>query len=552
MLIQLSIKNLAIVEQTTLNFSSGMHVLTGETGAGKSILLEALNLALGERASPSIVRAPHKQAEVAAAFDLSNLARVQQWLQEQSLDAGVECIVRRIIANDSPSKAYINGNMVTLIQLKQLGEMLVNMHSQHQNHALLNVAYQREILDQYAGHDDLLQQVMKFYQEWHTLEVEYKRLSEEKNQHDRLQLLNYQLQEIEELALKHGELAALEQQHKKLTKAEELLTIVQQVWNSINAEADQNILAELYSGLNDLKKLQSFAPELQSSALLLEQAIIPLEEANTELRNFLDALEIDPAKLGELEDRLSKIYSLSRKHNVSPEYLLEHIATLTTQRDELMHKSARLAKITQDIQIAKDNYFKIADKLHASREKIANKLANQIVQQMKLLSMPHAVFNIVVAAHVHKPTLYGVDEINFLVSTNPGQNPQPLNKIASGGELSRISLAMQIILTEKMQAPTLIFDEIDVGVSGGTAEVVGKLLRKLGAKAQVLCVTHLPQVAAQAHNHFKVIKQQSKNTTATRILPVQGKDRVEELARLLGGTTITLEALANAKAMLEA
>lgn len=550
MLLELAIKNLAIVEQVTLNFASGMNVLTGETGAGKSILLEALNLVLGDRASSSMVRAPHKQAEITAEFVIAKLPLVLQWLETQDLAVEQECIIRRILLADGHSKAYINGNMVTLLQLKQLGELLVNMHSQHQHHALLNTSYQRELLDQYAGHNELLLQVANFFHNWQKLAAEYRQLVTEKNQEDKLQLLNYQLQEIEELALQPGELASIAQEHKKLTKAEDLATSLQKIWQKFEVDNSQNLLVELYKILNELKKLQQITNELAPSSLLIEQAIINLEEAKVELRDFSAKFKLEPEKLALIEERLSKIYALARKHNVNAEFFPEHYQTLLAQRNSLVEHRVRLQEIGKQLQLAKEQYLHTAELLHQNRVQAAKELTKQIVQQMQQLAMPHAAFNIDINKNLDKPMLSGVDEINFLVSTNPGQQLQSLNKIASGGELSRISLAMQMILTNHMQAPVLIFDEVDVGISGATAEIVGKLLRVLGNRTQVLCVTHLPQVAAQGHYHFKVSKQQTTTATTTSIKPLPANERVIELARLLGGSTITKPAIANAEALL--
>lgn len=552
MLLQLSIKNLAIVQEITLDFTAGMNVFTGETGAGKSILLDALNLTLGDRASPSIVRAKQKQAEISAVFDLVNLSYVQEWLKTQELASEADCIVRRIIAIDGPSKAYINGHMVTLAQLKQLGEMLVNMHGQHQHHALLEVSYQRFLLDQYSGHNKLLQDVANSFKVWTELQNEYKRLAAEHSSQDKLKLLNYQLKEIEELALKPEELQALDKEHKKLTKAEELLATINNVCAYIGSDTDQNIISKLHTALNHLQKMAQFAPELSSSAMLIQQAIIPLEEAGTELQHFVDTLSIDPLRLTQVEQRMSDIYLLARKHNIVPEFIHEHYKILLAEKAALENKNVRLSELQQKIQEVQDQYSIVAAKLSQSRHKTANVLTKEIEQQMRALAMPNAVFSIEVANNKDKPTVHGVDNIAFLVSTNPGQVVQSLNKIASGGELSRISLAIQVILTKKIQPSTLIFDEIDVGVSGATAEIVGQLLRVLGSKAQVLCVTHLPQVAAQGHSHFKVSKQQEHNSTHTMITQVHGSERVEELARLLGGTAITEQAIANAQTMLEA
>ena len=552
MLLHLSIKNLAIVDQLALSFTAGMNVMTGETGAGKSVLLDALNLTLGDRASANIVRSPHKQAEISAAFDVTNLQPVHTWLQNQDLAADNECIVRRIIAVDGPSKAYINGHMVTLGQLKTLGEMLVNMHGQHQHHALLHSGYQQELLDQYAGHSELCDAVKTAFQKLAALQDEQKKLLADQSGQEKLQLLNYQLTEIEELALTPQELATIDQEHKKLSKAEELLTTANSILLEINGDSGREILTILHEAIAKLKKLLTFAAELADPILLLEQAELPLTEAALTLKNFLDKLNVDPAKLAAVEQRLSDIYTLARKHNIVPDFILTHYNILSQQRDEIANKNLKLASIASAIEQAQQQYLAAAKKLSTSRAVVAKALSRAIEQQLPALAMQHAKFKIEVSQNLAKPSLHGIDNIAFLVSPNPGQALQPMHKIASGGELSRFSLAMQVILTKKVQASTLVFDEVDVGVSGATAETVGKLLRELATKAQVLCVTHLPQVAAQGHTHFKVSKKQTATATNTIIERVDGKARIEELARLLGGATITAPALQNAKTMLQA
>ena len=392
MLLQLTIKNLAIVEQIILNFANGMNVLTGETGAGKSILLDALSLTLGDRASSSIVRTSCKQAEISAVFELNNLSSIQQWLQDQDLSADGECIVRRIITIDGRSKAYINGNLVTIIQLKQLGEMLVNMNGQHQHHVLLDTNYQRNLIDQYVGHNDLLIEVNKKFKEWSALENEYKKLAEVQDNKDRLQLLHYQIREIEEIALQTDELENLENEQKKLLKSNELFTTIEKVLQFIREDEKNAMLGQLYKAIDDLKQLTKYAPELQTSTLLVEQAIIPLEELGNELLNFLSGLNSDPEKLNQVEDRLSAIYLLARKHNIMPEFLLDHYQILCDEKDKLENKNIRLGKIEQALKVAKDEYFFVAKELSKKREKTAKVLAKEIGETNKIFIYAQCCF----------------------------------------------------------------------------------------------------------------------------------------------------------------
>ncbi len=560
MLTQLAVKNLAIVTQLELNFANGMHVLTGETGAGKSIIIDALSIALGERASPEQIRAGHNQAEVTACFNLKNLPNVQNLLKTQDLHEvtyNEECIIRRIINADGRSRAYINGHPVTAQQLKTLAPHLVHIHGQHQHHALLDSDYQRQLLDVYAGHIDLTTTVNNLYQQWASIKQQIQLLTDIQQQADKLNLLNYQIQELDSLQLQANELEALEQQHKQLSKSEELISSCHNISNILTGDAatdttNSNVLDQLHTANLLLNNLQKIAPQLNPCADLIKQAIIQIEEASAELNNYFTKLDLDPAQLVTLEQRLSAIHSLARKLKVAPEFLHEHYNKLCAQRDSLATATAQLETLQQQLLACEAEYQLAAAKLASSRQQAAVKLAQNIADRLKTLEMPNAIFEIKSEGLKHaNPSPYGSEAINFLVTTNPGQPVGLLKKIASGGELSRISLAIQVITAQKMATPTLIFDEVDVGVSGKTAAIVGQLMRELGANAQILCITHLPQVASQGHLHYKVEKLQTAEATSTQIYPLQAPQRVQELARLMGGREITAEALAHASKLLE-
>lgn len=554
MLTQLTIKNLAIVEQLELNFTVGMHVITGETGAGKSIIIYALSIALGERAAAEQIRAPHLQAEVTVCFDVSNLPLVQKLLKEQELPYE-ECIIRRIINSDGRSRAYINGQSVAVQQLKTLAPHLVHIHSQHQHHALLNSDYQRELLDEYAKHHTLLTTVNNLYSQWHQCKKQIQQLTDLQQQTDRLHLLNYQIHELENLNLQTNELQILDQKHTQLAKAEELIETCQNLSTmlaGIAQDNNANILDQLHAAQTQINNILKITPALMPCADMLQQAIIQVTEANSELQAYFSKLELDPAQLVTIEQRLSTIHALARKLKVTPEMLLEHYQILCEQRDSLNKATAQLEQLQQQLVTLEKDYLIAANILSTSRKAAADELNKKITAKIKSLEMPNAIFNIHSEPSKHiDPTLNGNEIIHFMVTTNPGQPLGLLKKVASGGELSRISLAVQAITAQQMATPTLILDEIDVGISGKTAATVGALMRELSANTQILCITHLPQVAAEGHQHFKVEKHQTTQATITTIRALNRPEREQELARLMGGASITPEALAYAQRLLE-
>lgn len=549
MLTHLSVKNLAIVSALELNFDHGMHVITGETGAGKSIIIDALGIVLGERASAEQIRAEQSQAEVTACFDLKKLPAVLELLTAQELNVEQECIIRRIINADGRSRAYINGMAVSVQQIKNIAPHLVHIHSQHQHHALLESDYQRRLLDAYANNEQLILAVNQLYNNWHEITQQIKILNESQQQIDRLSLLEYQIQEFENLNLQPDELIVIEQKHKQLSKSEEILSVCQAI-ESLLEDDGAGVLNQLHSATNQIHILQKITPRFNSCSELLKQAIINIEEAKSDLHDYLSSADLDPQELQKIEQRLSAIHALARKLKVAPEMLNDHYMLLCSQRDALKNADAKLQQLEQDLKSCETKYMQIAKQLSASRIKAAQKLSVEIATRLKELELPNAKFAIQCDAIKQHPNLNGMDAVNFMVTTNPGQPLGLLRKIASGGELSRISLAIQVISAERMATPTLILDEVDVGISGKTAAAVGCLMRELGTQAQILCITHLPQVAALGHIHFKVEKKQTKQSTSTTIVPLDPDQRVQELARLLGGLSISDEALAHARSLL--
>lgn len=559
MLIHLVVQHLAVVENLPLDFDRGMTVLTGETGAGKSILIDALQLTLGERADSSIIRHQAQDATVSASYDITALKGVYHWLVEHELASAEECIIRRTLSPDGRSKAFINGHAVPLSQLRELGWQLVNIHGQHQHQALLKADHQRKLLDQFADHELLLQAVELAYNDIRTFKKEYQALQKNQGQTDKLTLLQYQIQELKELNLGENELETLTLEQKELAHAEHWLSLTQNAVvllknKEYDSQTGQDALSSIYQAMTALQPLKNQTSKLNTCEELLKSALIQLNEAISELEAFEETLSLDPTRLSAVETRLSQIHQMARKHRIQPELLFEHQLSLEKEVVLLQTSEAALNSLNEKIKTAHNAYQQAANHLSQSRQKAAIALQEMVVASIRTLEMPNAEFHIqfLPLDPDKSPTALGFDEIEFLVSTNPGLPLQPLRKIASGGELSRISLAIQVITATKMTTPTLIFDEVDAGISGKTAETVGKLLKKLSSEVQVLCVTHLPQIAAQGDHHFKVTKEQTVNSTHTDIKRLSQTERVEELARMVGGAKITESALRHAKEMLEA
>lgn len=551
MLAHLSVNNFAIVKSLQLELSKGMTTITGETGAGKSIAIDALSLCLGGRAEASMVRQDEEKTEVSAAFILDNNLHATRWLEDNDLLDGKECILRRIISKDGRSRAFINGSPVPLSQLKSLGQLLINIHGQHAHQQLMKPELQLAMLDQYAGHLDLLKQTRLAYQQWRQVNHHLKQLRENSQQNQaQLQLLEYQIKELNELALGEEEFIELEQEHKRLSNSGDLAINCQKAINLLYESEEVNALNLLQTVSHTLIELAEMDSQLSSLPNMLNEAIIQLEETNNELRAYLDHIDVDPERMSYVEERYSRVLSLARKHHVLPEELYQHHQALLQQIALLDCSEEKIQELENDVAVHYQTFASCAEKLHKSRSRYAKELDKLISLSMHELSMEKAQFKIDVVQHQGQPSPLGFDHVTFLVSTNPGQPLQPIAKVASGGELSRISLAIQVITAQKIDTPSLIFDEVDVGISGPTAAVVGKMLRKLGESTQVLCVTHLPQVAGCGHHQLFVAKQTKGGKTETQMVKLSEEQRIAELARLLGGSQITPSTLANAKELL--
>lgn len=552
MLNQLSVRNFAIVDDLTVDFEHGMSAITGETGAGKSIALDALSLCLGARSEAGFVRNGANKAEISASFHVEALPRVQAWLVERELDADGECHLRRTITAEGRSKAYINGAPVPIALLKEVGSFLVCLHGQHDHHQLMKPEHQIKLLDQYANHSALQADVENAWSEWHGLLKEQRQLQQAAEQNlARKQLLEYQVNELNEFALQPGEYAELEAEHKRLANTTALQDDALFALNSLFDGEHNNAYSLLESVNTRLREHQDLDTRLKPMVTLLTEASVQIEEVVRELRHYHDGLEADPTAFDEADERLSAALQLARKHKVQPEQLPDLHQELNIELASISASSERLEQLDEEIGNAEAHYLNVAKKLTASRNKAAKTLDRQVVEVMQQLNMPDGLFVTAVRQlAVQEAGRNGLDSVCFEVSVNAGQKPQPLQKVASGGELSRIGLAIQVLTAEQDGLPTLIFDEVDVGVSGPTASTVGRLMRRLGESNQVICVTHLPQVAARAHHQIQVQKTTKSGVTFTSMQALSQKERVDALARLLGGDTVTPNTRANAEELL--
>ena len=554
MLVHLSVHNYAIVEHLDLELQSGMSVITGETGAGKSIMLDALGLALGDRADSGVVRPGADKADILASFDLADIPEARSWLSERDLDTDGPCILRRVITSEGRSRAYINGSPCPQGDLKALGELLIDIHSQHEHQSLLKPDTHRRLLDEYAGASDLARQVQLAAQRWKQTRSELERLSSSSDeQRARHQLLSYQLEELENLSLGENELEQLEQEHKTLSNAEQLLGTCRQVLELCSESDAGNVLSALTASLNRLGTFSNQPGALSEATNLLASAQIQVEEAVGELNRFIDHFDADPQRQQQLEDRLDSIYSLARKHRVQPGDLGELQQRLLDELESLNADDEAVERLSDELAAYARHYQEKASELSQLRQAAASTLASAVEVEMQRLGMPGGRFSIQLSPQ-NSDSLQpnGLELVEFQVSANPGQPLKGLAKVASGGELSRISLAIQVITAQTSRVPTLVFDEVDVGIGGPTAEVVGQLLRRLGERGQVLTVTHLPQVAAQGHQHLFVHKQRGSEETRTAVATLDAEQRIEEVARMLGGLDLTDESLAHARKMLAA
>jgi DNA repair protein RecN (Recombination protein N) len=560
MLLQLNIQNFAIVRSLEIDWQAGMTTITGETGAGKSIAIDALGLCLGERATTNVVRPNCKKAELTASFDTCKNKTAQKWLQKNDfdLDSDNHCILRRVISAEGRSKAYINGSQVPLAQLKEIGQLLINIHGQHDHQLIVKASHQCHLLDGYANHQNLLDEVKHYAQQYKKLNKELDALQQNKQQREaQQQLIQYQVNELNEFDLHEGEFTTLESDYKRHSNAQDLLDTTLSTLDHLSENESFNIINSLRLCSDNLTALSQVDKQLVNIAGILNESLIQLDEANDELKHYYQQLELDPESYSIIEERYSTALQLAKKHQLSPEALVSFHQNLKQELTNISNDETRIDIIIEEIEKTKIFYFEASASLSKSRQKAADSLSKLISKSMQELNMPHGQFYIAIestkkqqASAKETISTNGYDDISFQVSINPGQALEAMHKVASGGELSRISLAMQVILADKVITPTLIFDEVDVGISGPTAAMVGKKLQQLAKKTQVICVTHLPQVACKGHQQLFVSKITDGEHTETNVSELNDKSRVKEIARLLAGDKISQHSLANAKELL--
>jgi DNA repair protein RecN (Recombination protein N) len=539
MLRSLSLRDFVIVDRLDLDFAPGFTVLTGETGAGKSILIDALSLALGGRGEAAVVRLGCDKAEITAEFSVAELPQLQAWLRENEL-AGDEpgaCLMRRIVYGDGRSRAFINGTPATMQQLREAGDFLVDIYSQHAHHSLLKSAVQRELLDEYGGLSPLAAQVAAGYRSWR--ELHDKRAEMERNAAayaDELALLRDDVRELAQLNPSAEEWETLQQEHSRLAHAASLLAGGEEC-RELLSESEVAVERQLHAVQHRLRELLAYDPAMQEALDALDAALIQVEEADRFLKKYLGRAELDPERLTEVEARIQALHASARKHRARPEELPQLLARWSARMQELdgAGDGGALARLEQ---AAHAQYLALAQQLSHARTQAAQQLGAQVTTEMQRLALAGGRLEVALLP-LEQGAACGLEQVEFQVAGHAGAQPRPLAKVASGGELSRISLALRVVTAQKGVTPTMIFDEVDVGIGGGVAEVVGQLLRALGGSRQVLVITHLPQVAALGAKHLRVSKSTVMDSTLSRIEALQPAERVEELARMLGGMEIT-------------
>lgn len=554
MLCYLHIRNFIIAGDIELDVQQGLTVLSGETGAGKSIILDALFLLAGGRADSSQVRHGEEKADLSATFLIKPDSPAGRWLHEQELWQDGECVVRRVITADGRSRAFINAAAVPVTRLKEFGELVLQIHAQHEHQRLMRTEEHLGILDSYAQVGTELQQVRKSFRDWKVAERRYRELQQgsERDSAEQ-QLMMYQLEELSALNLDDGELEALEQEHQALSHAESMLQTASQVAELLNSEnGDADVLGQLRGAIHSLEPQAALHPTLQSALNLLTEAQISLNEASGDLHRFANDFEWDPERFAELDKRLSAIYDVARKHQCRPEALPELKRELETKTAGFVANGEELAELATRLSALEDLYQTAATQLSSKRQEAAPQLAEALAQQLHRLNMPHANLVCRVTPIAEQPTVAGIDDVELCLSANPGQPVQPLHKAASGGELSRIALAIQVVAQQTQQAPTLFFDEVDVGISGATAEEVGRLIRQLSQHSQILCITHLPQVASFGHQHWLIEKRVVEGQTLSQVTDLDAESRTQEVARLISGARVTDATLSHARDLLSA
>jgi DNA repair protein RecN (Recombination protein N) len=551
MLTALQIRDFAIIDRLELELYRGLTVLTGETGAGKSILVDALQLLAGGRAGPEMIRHGAERAEICGTFDLADAPEaLGEWLEAQAL-SGEELIVRRVLSADGRTRAWLNGQAVPAQLLREAGNLLIDIHGQHEFQSLTRTACQRELLDEYGRLEPLLTEVGGAYRQWHerrsrALELE----SAAQDREARLELLRYQVGELEALTLQPGEVERLSEERSRLMNRGRLAQAAQSGLMHLYQDEQANAHLGVSRALQALRAAAALDAQLTPVVTLAEEAEMRIREAARELERYGESLELDTTRQNELESRLAAIEELARKHRVSPPELIARTEQLSAELVSLERAEVDLVALRQELAAVLERYRRQAHSLSEARQAAARSLAKAITSHMQSLGMSGGRFEVTVSSAAEEPAPHGGDEVGFQVSANPGQPVRALAKVASGGELSRLSLAVQVASSAR-ETRCMVFDEVDSGIGGAVAEIVGRELRSLGERGQVLCVTHLPQVASQGHHHLRVSKLTDGRTTRTSLTELSVQDRIEELARMLGGIDVTSKAREHAQEMLE-
>ena len=550
MLRSLQIRNFAIIDEIDITFNDGMTVLTGETGAGKSILIDALSLVLGERGSSNLIRNKEKRAEYTAEFEITNNKHALNWLIEKSLDNENECILRRTISPDGKSRSYINGNTVNLQSLKSLGDLLVDIHGQHFHQSLCKKNVQRDLLDHFGGLSVTKNKIKRIFNEWKELSDKLAKMIEgNTNKEDRIDLLSFQLKELDELALKSGEYDSLNSEFKKISNIEKINKGINSLIDCLQSNEITNVERMLNDSIKNIDTLATFDNSLEETKNLLSEAEINVSEAIGNLSRYGESIDYDNQKSREIEERINTIISLSRKHRADPDELIDTKIQIEKELNALNNSQSSIDEAERHLSGLRKKYDDLASELTKKRSDTAKKLSRLVANSMNELGMAGGVFEAEITAS-NNISQHGIDDITFHISANPGQKPQPLSNIASGGELSRMSLAIQVITSNGTNIPAMIFDEVDSGIGGAIAEVVGNKLKDLGQNKQVLCVTHLAQVASKGKSHLRINKLTDNKKTKIYATQLNPDERIEEIARMIGGIELTEKTREYAKEML--
>jgi DNA repair protein RecN (Recombination protein N) len=541
LLLSITINNYTLVDTLEIEFSRGTTAITGETGAGKSLILDALSMALGDRADSSTIRQGKDRAQISASFDVSTIRLAKQWLDVHDYADDDECILRRTYTTEGRSRGYINAQPCTMQQLQQLGDLLVDLHSQHEHQSLLRRNTHRNLLDEFTGCHSLAQQVGKCFQKWQTASNQLNSLAERSEELlARKELLKFQADELQALNLEPDYLKALEAEQQNLANAEQIIHDSQQLLAICDQQERFNLRAGFSQSLSILAQLKHKPEALQEAEQLLQAGLIQVDEAIHSVEQHIDLFEANPERLKHIEDELGVIFQLARKHRLESHQLADKLTEIETELKSLTAGDQSLEALQQELDALATEYNALAKDLSQARAEGAVEMSAKINQQLQQLSMEGAELLVqLTPLEENNFKSYGLEDVELMIATNPGQTHKPLSKVASGGELSRVSLAIQVVAAANSSIPTLVFDEVDVGIGGSTADTVGRLLKQLGEQGQVISVTHQPQVAAHAHQHYLVSKITADTRAESSIIAMNKSQRIEELARMLGGAKVT-------------